>query len=372
MALFVTGQCLDKAKSYSAIKYGLAIVDTVYLIILVCVFVLCGPAHSVAQFLQSLAWPRFLVFPANLAVVYLGYSFLDFPLTFYRSFVLERTFSLSKQSLFDWLKDYIKTGIITYCLSLVLFGTFYYILGRFPDTWWLVVSGVWLFLSVVMAKLFPVVIIPLFFKYKPLTDESLRVRIVSLAGKMGIALLNVFEIDFSKKTLKANAAFVGFGRTRRVILADTLKDKYSHDEIEVILAHEFAHYRLRHLWKLVGVNALATLAIFFIIFKSQTYAVSLFRLDSLHELAAFGLLVLYFVIFGVVSRPLENYISRKFETSADRMALAATGRTEAFISMMDKLARQNLADRSPAPIIKIFFFDHPPVDDRIALAKSFH
>jgi STE24 endopeptidase len=186
---------------------------------------------------------------------------------------------------------------------------------------------------------------------------------------MQIKILDVFEIDFSKKTTKANAAFVGMGRAKRVILADTLKDKYSHDEIEVILAHEFAHYKLKHLLKLIFVNSLATILVFYFIFKTSTYVLKLFGLASLLDIAALPVVFMYFVIFGIITQPFSNYISRNLERNADVLALKTTGLKEAFVSSMERLFTQNLADRNPHPIIKFFFFDHPPIGERIAIAN---
>lgn len=193
---------------------------------------------------------------------------------------------------------------------------------------------------------------------------------MNLADKMRVKILDVFEIDFSKKTLKANAAFVGIGKTKRVILADTLKDKYSEDEIEVILAHEFAHYKLKHLLKLILINSLATIIAFYFIFKTGNSVLSLFGLSSLSDIAALPVIIMYLVVFGIVMQPLQNYISRRLEKNADKMALSVTGLREAFVSMMEKLSAQNLVDRSPRPLIKFFFFDHPPVDERINMANS--
>jgi STE24 endopeptidase len=157
-----------------------------------------------------------------------------------------------------------------------------------------------------------------------------------------------------------------------VILADTLKDKYSHDEIEVILAHEFAHYKLKHLVKLILVNSAATMLIFFVIFLTSSHTLAMFGLSSLFDLASLPLVLLYFIIFGLITQPFDNYVSRRMERNADMMALEVTGSKEAFISMMDKLSRQNLADRNPHPLIKFFFFSHPPIEERIALARSLH
>ena len=223
----------------------------------------------------------------------------------------------------------------------------------------------------VLAKLTPVLIIPLFFKYKKLEDETLRQRIFNLAAKMQIKLMEVLEIDLSKKSLKANAAFTGMGKTKRVLLADTLKDKYTLDEVEVILAHEFAHYRLKHIIKLIAANSLITLGLFYLIFKTSVYSLGVFRLNSLEQLSSLPLVFLYFILFGIMAQPLETAISRRFEKKADLLALKVTNGKAAFISLMEKLAEQNLADRSPHPLIKFFFFNHPPIDERIKIAKEY-
>lgn len=194
---------------------------------------------------------------------------------------------------------------------------------------------------------------------------------MALAGKIKIKILDVFQIDFSKKTLKANAAFVGWGKTRRVILADTLKDKYSDEEIEVILAHEFAHYKLKHLIKLVLVNSLAIILSFYFIYRAGGFALKFYGLSSFGDIAALPLILIYMTLFGVILQPFQNYLSRVMERNADMLALKVTGLKEPFISMMEKLGVQNLADRKPHPLIKIFFFDHPPIAERIDLAKNF-
>jgi len=361
----------EKAKDYSRRKYTLAITDIFYLLLLLSLFLGLGLSKDLAQGISRLDLPVYLVLPVYLLLIYIFYWCLDFPLTFYRSFKLEHKFSLSNQKPSDWLWDQLKSGLITYIISLILLGTFYFILKNNPQAWWLVVSLLWIFFSLILSELTPVVIIPLFFKYKKLDDEALKRRIMQLAEKMRVGILDVFEIDFSKKTLKANAAFVGIGSTKRVILADTLKEKYSVDEIEIILAHEFAHYRLRHLLKLIMVNSLAIILSFYCIFHTSGYFLNIFGLSLLSDVAALPLIMLYLVIFSLVLGPFENYISRRLEKNADLLALKETQKPKAFISMMDKLSTQNLADRAPHPLIKFLFFDHPPVDERIKLAERF-
>ncbi|MFA5410428.1 MAG: M48 family metallopeptidase [Candidatus Omnitrophota bacterium] len=350
-----------KAKKYSRLKYALSLVDTAYLLLLLFLFQVTGLAKIFAGI---------FILPAYLFVLYIIYYLLNFPLNLYQTFILEHRFGLSSQKIRDWAGDQLKSGVIFYLILLMLCAAFYYLVRIHPATWWLEVSLFWIFFSLILARLTPAVIIPLFFKYKKLESGPLRERIIRLADKMEIRLLDIFEIDFSKKTLKGNAAFVGWGRSRRVILADTLRGKYSDDEIEVILAHEFAHYKLRHLLKLIFINSLAIIAAFYFIFKTSNAVLGVFNLSSLSDPAALPLVFIYFVVVGIVMQPLENYLSRIMERNADRTALEITGNKEAFISMMEKLSQQNLADRNPHPLIKFFFFDHPPIDERIALAGN--
>lgn len=359
-----------QAKRYSNIKYALSIIETIYLLLILFLFQALGLSKIFASGIAKSVPIPLLVTPLYILTAYIMYYLLNLPLNLYHSFVLEHKFCLSNQKISDWAKDQIKAGIIFCIILFILFEAFYFILRHNPRTWWLIISLFWVFFSLILAKSVPTVIIPLFFKYRMLADNALRERIINLAHKMQIKILNVFEIDLSKKTLKANAAFVGWGRSRRVILADTLRDKYSGDEIEVILAHEFAHYKLKHLLKLILINSLTTVAAFYFIFRTSNYALRFFGLSSLSDIAAFPVIILYLVVFGIVMQPLQNYISRRLESNADRLALKITGLKAAFISMMEKLALQNLADRKPHPIVKFFFFDHPPVDERIATAKT--
>jgi len=361
---------LNKAKKYSSLKYTLVILDIAYILALLLIFTGFGISKILAQRLLNLTPNYYIIVPLYFLMISVFYYVFSFPLNFYSSYILEHKFCLSEQKIEDWLKDQIKAGTIYYIISIILIALFYYILKYFTSTWWWVISIVWIFFSLILARIAPVVIIPLFFKYKKLSNDILRERIMNLANKMRVKILDVFEIDFSKKTLKANAAFVGIGNTKRVILGDTLKDKYSDNEIEVILAHEFAHYKLKHLLKLILINSLATILAFYFIFKTSGNVLGLFGLSSLSDIAALPVIIMYLVVFGIVMQPFQNYISRHLEKNADKMALSVTGLKGAFVSMMEKLSNQNLADRNPRPLIKFFFFDHPPVDERINMARS--
>lgn len=360
---------MDKAKQYSNEKYSLAIAGMGFDLFLLFVFLASGLSKALAEWLSLISPNAFFTLPAYITIAGFAYYLLDFPLHFYGSYILEHKYSLSTQRLGAWFLDELKASLIALSIAFILVGALYFVLNHFLNTWWLIISLFWVFFNILLAKLVPIVIIPLFFKYKKISDESLRQRILSLADKMKVKILDVFEIDFSKKTVKANAAFVGVGSTRRVLLADTLQNKYTPDEIEVVLAHEFAHYRLRHLLKLVLINSAVTVVTFYIIYKTSSGVVAFFGFSSLSEIAALPVVLLYMALFGIIMQPLAAFLSRVFERNADRLSLAVTQNTNAFISMMDKLGEQNLADRSPHPLIKFFFFDHPPIDERIKMAK---
>ena len=359
----------SSAKSYSHQKYVLSIIDIAYSITLILIFLGSGFSLFLENSLKNIGLPGYLLSSAFFLGISFLYYLLNLPFNFYSSFILEHRFNLTKQRAGAWWFDQLKSAVLAYIISLILVLTFYWVLGRF-NQWWLVISVFWIIFSLVLAKLTPVLIIPLFFKYKKLEDEILRQKILNLAAKMQVKILDVFEIDFSKKTLKANAAFTGMGKTKRVLLADTLRDKYTHDEVEVILAHEFAHYQLKHIIKLIAVNSFTTLGLFYLIFRTNSYCLGLFKLNSLAQLASLPLVFLYFILFGIIMQPLEAYMSRRFEFAADLLALKITQNKDAFITLMEKLAEQNLADRSPHPLIKFFFFDHPPIDERIKVAKD--
>jgi STE24 endopeptidase len=235
---------------------------------------------------------------------------------------------------------------------------------------WILVSFFWIIITIVLAKILPTLIIPLFFKYKKITDQNIYQMIMDLAQKMRIKILDIFEIDLSKMTLKANAGLVGLGKNKRVILADTLKDRYSPDEIKVILAHEFAHQKFSHLLKILFLEAIFITFNFYLIFKTVDFFLKKFNLKDIKDLSCLPLIFIYLIILEAIENPIKNFISRNFERNADRLAIKTTGLKDAFISLMEKLAQQNLSDTSPHPLIKIFFFNHPPIEERINLAKS--
>ncbi|MGD9014814.1 MAG: M48 family metallopeptidase [Candidatus Omnitrophota bacterium] len=358
----------DRIKRYSRIKYTLAVVEMVYLLFVLALLQFSGFAMWLGSALVGLVANRILLILFYCLILFMLYFMINLPLEFYRSYKLEHRFGLSREKFSHWFADQLKELFVGFVIFVILIEGFFYFLKYHPDNWWWISGIFWIFFSVILTRLFPVLIIPLFFKYQRIENDDLRQRILNLAKRMAVEILDVYQIDFSKKTTKANAALLGLGKSKRVVLTDTLQGKFSPEEIEVILSHEFAHFRLRHLIKMLMLNSAVTLFSFYLLFRFAGIIFSRFNLD-LADVASLGIWIFCFVTLQVCLLPLLNWISRNMERSADRLAIKYTGLKNAFISMMEKLSQQNLVEQNPAAWIKVFFFDHPPVNERIAMVE---
>ncbi|MDP3790954.1 MAG: M48 family metallopeptidase [Candidatus Omnitrophota bacterium] len=355
----------NRADKYARIKYQLAIIDIAYTLFLLMILQMSGINAVLKTAVFDFTSSEIIRVALYSAALFAAYSVLSFHVDFYRSFVIERRFNLSNQKILAWLADYLKSNVLGFFVFILLMECFFFFIRSSAGSWWWMSAIFWIFLTIVIARIFPVIVIPLFFKYKRIDNESLRQSILALAQKMQVKILDVFEIDYSKKSLKANAAFVGIGKSKRVLLTDTLLGgKFQPKEIEVILAHEFAHYRLKHILKMVAMSALmifVTFYIFFLLDKSV--------LDA-RDIANLGSWILLFMLFQIIVTPFINWIHRTMERNADIQAINIIGDKDAFISMMEKLADQNLAQRKPPLWAKILFYDHPPIEERIDLARK--
>ncbi|MCM8760780.1 MAG: M48 family metalloprotease, partial [Candidatus Omnitrophica bacterium] len=246
----------DKAKSYWRHKYSVTFVSLAVSFVFLSVFQLSGSSAAIRASASKFTENFYITCLIYISVFSLTYGAVMFPLDFYEGYAIERRFGLSNQSLASWLKDEAKKSAISFAFFLFLIEAFYAIARCFPATWTLAASLFWITLSVVLAKVFPLAIIPIFYRYSPLSSQDLKKKVLHLADKFGIKVLDVFEIDFSTKTKKSNAAVVGWGGSRRVILADNLVNEFSTEEAGVVVAHEMAHHKRGHMWKLIAFNAI--------------------------------------------------------------------------------------------------------------------
>lgn len=302
-------------------------------------------------------------------VLVLIFYLLGFPLAFYEDFILEHRFGLSNERFSTYIKDSLKKLIISLILALIVIECLYLFLEKFTKVWWILAGAGWFFLTVILTKITPNIFIPLFYKYIPLKDVKLRDKIIKMFGDARTKLKDVYMIDFSSKTKKLNAAVVGFGKSRRVLLTDNLLRELSYEEILSIVAHELGHYKNRDTLKLIAFSAIINGTFFFLSDLILRRSFSFFGYSSIADIAGLPLFVLIMFILGFLGLPLQNGFSRHLETKADIYSISLSSQ-KIFISMMEKLAKENLAEVSPSKFIEIMFYTHPPIAKRIQLAKK--
>ncbi len=306
-------------------------------------------------------------------------SLISLPLNFYSGHVIERRFELSNESPVSWFADWLKGAVLGALLGATFAQGAHWVMRRWPRRWWAVLSAMLVPVSVLMVNLAPVLILPLFNKFEPIADEEMEVRIKKLAAHQGVTVSQVMTMNMSKQTKKANAFFTGVGNTKRIVLADTMLEAFTPEEIEVVLAHELGHQVHRDLWKLILLQTPLTLGSFF---AMQHVAPPLLHRcgaawniraeDGVRDPAALPLLALVGTGFSVLSAPIVNAVVRRaVEHRADVYSLHLTNNPSAFVTAMRKLGTMNLADPDPPRLIKWFFHNHPTLKERIEFAERF-
>ncbi len=288
------------------------------------------------------------------------------------SYRLEHQYHLSNQKAGSWIWDQLKGWLVGFVIATILVELVYFIIRRSPEYWWLIAWAAFVALFVFFAQIAPVVLFPLFYKFKPLENEDLKARLVRLSERAGARVRGVYEWKLSEKSKKANAALTGLGHTRRIILADTLLENYTPDEIEAVLAHELGHHVHRHIFKAIFVQAGITLLGFWIAASVLQYAVehSAMFAGRLDDFANLPLLALVSTVLSFLLMPAMNAYSRFNERQADLYAWKSISDVGPFVSSMNKLAEQNLAERNPSRFVEWFFHSHPAIAKRIAAAQA--
>jgi STE24 endopeptidase len=331
-------------------------------------FVLAGPLDGWLQTAPLLA-SRSLRLVAMFLVVLGLHVAVSFPLSVYSGHVLERRFQLSTQTFGRWLGRYLKRNLLAGALSLAMLVGLYWLVWTVGPWWWLAAAGVFFLVSIVLGQLAPVLILPMFYKIERLDAPELADRMARLAAGTGLSIEGVYRMDLSAETVKANAMLAGLGRTRRVLLGDTLLDGFSPEEVEVIFAHEIGHHVFHHIRKLIAALLLYGLAGFWTCDRAlAAWTGSAPYADMPVSTLPFVLLAL--ALFGILLEPLQNAMSRRFERQADRYALQRTGNRDAYHSAFCKLARLNKDDPTPHRLDVLLFHSHPPVAERLAMAEE--
>lgn len=360
-----------RAKEYARIKISLGIAGTVLFFAAILAVLLFGVSswlERIAYQVSSNPYVALLAFAASLG---LGEIILGLPLSYYSGYHLEHKFKLSNQTFGKWAWERGKALLVGIPLTVPLLLAFYYCLRNFGELWWLPVGTVMFLFSVVLARIAPVLIFPLFYKFKPVEEANVKSRILQLCEKAGVHVEGIFVFDMSKNTKKANAAFTGIGKSKRIILGDTLVANFTDEEIESIFAHELGHYKLRHIWTMIAVSTISAFLGLYLTALLYSVSMTWFGFTAPDQLAALPLLTVWLGVYSFLTSPISNMISRAHENAADLYALRTTGNKEPFINAMRKLAKINLADTEPHPLIEFLFHSHPSIEKRIQAAQRY-
>ena len=296
---------------------------------------------------------------------------IELPFAFYQGHLLEHRYALSTQSTPHWVSDHAKGVALGVVLAVAGTSIIYLALRESPDHWWWISAAVFALATIGLARVAPVLLLPIFYKFKPLDRPALAVRLMALATRARTDVVGVFEWVLSGHTRKANAALAGMGRTRRILLSDTLLADYSEDEIEVILAHELAHHVHRDLWRGIAVQSVIMVGGFYAANLILRAAAEPLALRGISDPAGLPALMLAGGVWSFLALPVANAVSRAQERAADRYALATTNNVDAFVTAMKRLSQQNLAEEYPSPVVRWLFYSHPPIRERIDAAKEF-
>jgi STE24 endopeptidase len=359
------------AKQYEKIKLTVGITEGIFSFIILILFVALGYSKKLELFVFQYTSNPYIALVYFGLIAGLASSVISFPVDYFYGFRLEHRFGLSNLTFWGWIKEKIKAAAAGALIGAPIAFLFYWLISSYTN-WWFWLACIILIYSVLLAQVAPVLILPLFYKFKPIENENIKQRIQQLCDQIGFKVKGVYSFNMSKTTKKANAAFTGMGKTKRIILGDTLIESFTDDEIETVFAHELGHYKKGHIKKSILLSIFSTIAGLFIMSKIYTWLLPVFGFAYPWEIGALPLLAAIAAVFSFLTSPLTSALSRKFEFEADRFAIETTMNFSAFKSSMEKLAEQNLADDEPGRLVEFWFRSHPSIKRRIEAAGKYY
>lgn len=359
------------AKKYEKIKLSVNIIESILSLILLMAFLFLGYSKKLELFAYGYTSNPYLALVIYGLVIGLLNSVLSFPVDYLFGFRLEHKFGLSNLTFFGWIWEKAKAALVVAVIGAPIALVFYWLISNY-ELWWFFLGCIVFGYSVLLAQIAPVLIFPLFYKFTPIENEDIKNRLMALCSRAGFKVSGVYKFNMSKTTKKANAAFTGLGKTKRIILGDTLLETFTEKEIETVFAHELGHYKKGHIVKNIFISLIGTFAGLFIMSQIYQLLLPVFGFTKPYEIAALPLLAAIAAVYGFLTSPLTSAISRKFEYEADRFAIDTTGDPEALASTMTKLAEQNLANDEPSPLVEFWSYSHPSIKKRIESANKYY
>ena len=363
---------MRRIQDYEADKTRFGFVSSLFGDITVIVFIFCGLLNFYNSWITSLNLPFLVSGWLFFMLLSCAVEFLSAPFSLYQTFRIENAYGFNTMTPKLWVSDFLKSILIsTLLLSVIIFGGLWLIQWS-PDHWWLLVWGFLLVFSIFIMYISPYVIEPLFNKFTPVEDEALREKIIALASKAGIHASRVLRVDASKRSRHTNAYFTGIGKTKRIVLYDTLLEGMTRDEILAVLAHEIGHWKKRHLLKRMVILEAVSLIALYLSFRliESDFLLSLFQIAQNTLFAKAVLLAFLGGILSMPLRPLMNSFSRRHEREADRISHELTRDTESMVSVFVKLSKENLSNLYPHPLYAAMYYSHPPILERIRYIRG--
>ena len=351
-------------------KFSL-IKDTIFTVVIV-VFILVGGfnfADKLARGFNLGPIPTGLIFAA---ILMFAIQLLNIPFSIYRTFVIEEKYGFNRSSVRTFVLDILKTWFLGAIIGGIVFAGILWFFAKIG-------SGAWVYcwIGVTLFQLFlvfiaPVVILPLFNKFTPLERSELKKAIEEYAAGEKFKLKGIFKMDASRRSSKANAYFLGFGKYRRIALFDTLIAKHTIDELVSILAHEIGHYKKKHIIKQIAISIITMAVMFFIlsIFINNKGLFAAFKMDQTSIYASLFFFGFLYIPISMVFSILSSFLSRRYEYEADLFAVSTYKRPQAFIVALKKLTVDNLSNLTPHSLKVFLHYSHPPVLKRIQAIRA--
>ena len=360
----------QKAADYTVAKTKLGMVTTMFGGFILIGFTLLGGLQALSLAVLDSTGPG-MAFQLGLIGAFAVVSgLLDLPFDYYRQFVLEERFGFNKMTIKLWLADMLKSALLGVAIGLPLLWIVLTLMDKTGPLWWLYAWIVWSGFQLLMMVLFPTVIAPLFNKFTPLADDSLKARIEGLMQRVGFASKGLFVMDGSKRSAHGNAYFSGFGANKRIVFFDTLLARLAPQEIEAVLAHELGHFKLKHIIKRIAVMFAVSLGFLALLgyLKEQPWFYTGLGVEPLlgagNDAIALILFMLVLPVFTFVLSPLTSITSRKHEFEADAFAAKHTEARD-LVSALVKMYEDNASTLTPDPLHSAFYDSHPPASVRI-------
>ncbi|MDI6815047.1 MAG: M48 family metallopeptidase [Dehalococcoidales bacterium] len=358
----------EKAKKYAKARRCLAFSDLALAGILLLLLVFSGLSVRLTGLFTLPVVPAATIYFFILMVTY---EVLSAPISYYRGFVLPHYYGLSIQKFTGWLGDEIKARLLSLASGAGIVAAIYWFITSFPQVWWLLTWALVVLLSLILTNLAPIIIVPLFFKMKPLDNADLKLRLEQLAQRAKARVRGIYAIELSSKGTTANAALMGLGNTKRIVLSDTLLQRYSPPEIEIIIAHELGHHRHSDTFRLFVILSAIWLVGFYVTDLALKASALPLGFNGISDIAALPLLMLIFATFSLLVAPVTNTYHRYLEVAADDYALRLTDNPKSFINTMTKLTDQNLSEAEPSRWVELLIYDHPSYSKRVEHAEYY-